>query len=333
MADPIIAMNNQQFQQLLQAVGGANANNVGGGGRKLATFKEASPAEWRVWRKNFETISAIHGWNANRAKQEISAAMEGEAARTVHDIDIQAPATAAALLDLYQARLIPAAAGRLARAEFTTARQGTAETLIQWHSRLRELFQRAYPARQAAQDQQLIDQFVHQLVDTVIKTHVLDQGPATYAAALDVAQSKQATQALVTGKGNGEATIHAIGGQESTGRGRTTGNCWYCGQPGHLKMECAEFKRAEAYFNKNRADKNGGQQVQRGGSQGGRSWRGRGYGRGGKGKTGNSSRGKNTTGQRDGKTGAQLNQMGEDQGNQEDPEQPFGEGEGEGAEN
>lgn len=240
MAHPV-QMNDAQFQQLLHQVGALAAPQApGASGIKLAGFSSGEPSEWRTWRANFLTLATIHNWNDVRQRREASAAMSGVAARSVRDLTVAAHATIVALLDAFEARFIPVAAGRLARAEFISARQATSETILQWHSRIRELFQRAYPARPVEADEQLIDQFVNNLQDTFIKSYVLDQAPNTFTAALNNAQSKQANQ-FILGKPatNGSAGLHAFGATNNSKQKE----CWHCGKSGHVRTECDAWKK------------------------------------------------------------------------------------------
>lgn len=243
-------MNDAQLQQLLAAVG------AGGGTRKRITpFSSAEASEWRIWRKNFETAATINDWADLRQRREASAAMEGAAARAVHDIDhaVAPNIPIANLLNAYENRFIPAAAGRLARAEFTSAKQRPAETVLQWHTRVREIFVRAYPARIVNDDQQLMDQFTNNLVDLTIQAHTLDAAPATFQACLDTAQTKQANQMILHRQQDKPAlnsidnveSIDAIGFRQNKERQK---GCWYCGHEGHQRQDCDSFKKGKTYF-------------------------------------------------------------------------------------
>lgn len=265
-----ILMNQAQLQALVAALAPGGQND--GGRRKLTIFSSALPTDWRTWRRNFETISVINNWDDERSRREAAAAMEGTAALSVQDIDHEAAADIATLLDLYQSRFIPEAAGKLARAEFNAAGQKPTETIIQWHTRLRELFCRAYPNREIDDDEAAIDQFVNNLLDTSIQSFVLDQAPDTYAEALNVAQGKLANQLIM--KKNGESkTLHQMGEPSSQsslnqmgrpfvpGAGRSSVKCWYCEKEGHMQNACEDFKKGLAYFSNyfKEKEKNSGQ--------------------------------------------------------------------------
>ena len=116
-------MDAQQFAQLMAASRPP--------GRKAEPFSSGDGVEWRTWRRNFEITATINAWDARRQRREIAASMTGTAQLYVADIaigDVQGAAPAADLLDLYEARFLPAAAGDLARVTFKDARQEEGDT-------------------------------------------------------------------------------------------------------------------------------------------------------------------------------------------------------------
>lgn len=268
-----VVLNQDQLDQLIAAAaGGAAAPD--GGRKRLTVFASGEPTEWRTWRRNFETISIINGWNDIRQRREAAAAMEGAAALAIQDIDHENEPNIDHQLNEYENRFIPQAAGRLARAEFYESSQKATETIIQWHTRLRELFSRAYPARNVANDEQIIDQFVNNLLDSNIQSHVLDAAPNTYAAALDAAQSKMANQLILTkttGKGMHNVTKNiertGIHYAQPTKDRRNDVKCWYCRREGHPRHECKDFIEGKTYFTayfKNQQNRNSGKAQRKG---------------------------------------------------------------------
>jgi hypothetical protein len=244
---------------------------IRGGGRKSSVFSSGDPVEWKTWRSTFVVIADINGWQAARAKQEVRASMDGNAARTVRDIDFAAPLTVAALLDLYEARFLPAASGRLARAEFINVTQSGDETLLQWHSRCREHFMRAFPDENAEPSQKLRDQFIMGIIDEVISTHVYDANPDTYAGALDSAQRKSATR-IIFSKRSGAAGggLHHMENQKDDKRG-----CHFCGDLNHFQRDCKLWTKAKGILLDGEGNRRGG------GGRGRPGRRGRGFRRGG----------------------------------------------------
>lgn len=216
-------------------------------------------------------IAAINEWDEDRQKRELASSMEGLAARMVADIVVMEPplpagAAAAAvaaraarelartpdaILDLYEAKFLPAAESELAVAAFEVASQSSDESVLQWHSRLRELHGRAYPG-EAVDNRALINRFTLGLRDTQIREWTWDRRPQTYAAALLHANNKTASKAILSGaaaKAAKGGEINAIsrpkgrGRDASGGGGKGPGNCFFCEKPGHFEKECRAKKQ------------------------------------------------------------------------------------------
>ena len=228
-----------QLQQLLGRVGG---------GRKLNSLASVEGVEWKTWRVHFETVAGINQWQDARMKNELRASMAGDAARLVADIPIGNDLrTIDEMLDDYEARFLPAAAGNISRLEFHQSRQLTGETIIAFHGRLRDLFQRAYPdqAHLANHSQLLRQTFALGLADLEVSRYVLDQNPADYAAALNAAHTKFATEAALglRRKGGG---INQIGPDVNQINRPNQGPlvCWSCGKAGHFERDCYQRKAA-----------------------------------------------------------------------------------------
>lgn len=258
-----------QWQAILDAmpVVGAAAR---GGTKKVNTLESVNGSDWRCWRTHFVTVQAINQWGDERARQEVRAAMMGEAARLTADIPIAGVAvTINTVLDAYQLRFMPAAAGQIARVEFHAAHQRPDETIGQYHGRVREMFQRAYPNVMVENSMQLIQTFALGLLDTEVCRFVLDRDPLTYAVASNLAQTKGATEASLqtrrTGSGRG---MHHLGdleeGQIQTSTNpvdmiATTGGppkCFYCGSIDHMRPDCPAYKKAQEYFASRGTDNN-----------------------------------------------------------------------------
>lgn len=226
--------------------------------KKPSVFSTGDGAEWRTWRRNFMTIQVMQAWEDQRARREAASAMEGNAARVVQDIPVDGDNNAlgiAAFLDLYEARFLPAAAGQLSRVDFRVATQQPDETILAWHTRLREVFTRAFPQGNAHNDQHLIEKFVLGMADANVVSYTYDHHPETYGAALVHAQNKAATQAVIAGRSSAgiqslsaatsAKATNAIGGQQGGPDG-----CWYCGDKSHVRKDCKLFEKQKVYFMK-----------------------------------------------------------------------------------
>ena len=263
-------MNAAQLEAVLQ---GLRAN---GGSHKVTKFSSAEGSEWRTWRMNFEQAVHINGWGPERTQREAKAAMEGTAAEFVSDI----PAIAAAgvnrdlnaMLNLFEARFLPAAAGQLAAAQFQTAEQLPGEQIATWHSRLRTIFERAYPGQDVQGSRQLITKFTLKLSDQDIRTWTHRANPQTFDAAMTAASNEAASKTILAHEAGDRKSIGSIAAMRPNNP--TGAGCFGC-NGNHLVRDCpiaANRDRPRSFFR--------GQS--RGGRSGGDSRNGqRGRGRGG----------------------------------------------------
>ena len=278
-------MDNVQFQQFLDQL---RAN----GGMPLQTFSSGDSVEWKDWRRHFETIAAHKGWNDLTQRRQLAASMQKEAASRVRDLDVDAHNTIDAMLQAYEDRFVPQAEAMIVKAEFDQARQAPQEKLMDWHGRLRSVFIRAYPNRNAANDDQLIRAFISGIADPAIKMFVLEGAPDTYAAALTRAQNKEAMLLTVRQMGQLQlgprrGAIHQIGGAEEEeedpaavmfvqGGDGKKGVCFFCTKPGHFAKDCYLLKKAEIFLKRMKGEKapsgqgNAGQNRRRDRRRGGR---------------------------------------------------------------
>jgi len=191
--------------------------------------------------------------------------MEGEAARSTQDLIPEDFANMAAMLTAFEARFVPAADTKLSRAQFESARQLPNELMTAWHSRLRELYIRAFPGQDVENSSLLIDQFVKRLYDRKVAEWVINASPATYAQALATAQNVVANQMFLNGsktdgtpQGAGRGGIHAfqekmevdeLGNEEfEVNLMSASATCWFCKKTGHIRDDCREFRRLLEYF-------------------------------------------------------------------------------------
>jgi hypothetical protein len=165
---------------------------------------------------------------------------------------------------------MPPAAGVYSRAEYNIAKQISSEDVGGWHSRLRDINNRAYPGEEVNHNLPLIEKFVTQPINKGVGKFVFERDPATFAAALALAQTKTATD--VAFKTVSRVNIHAFanpsaamadngvnysgkgrgGGRGPRGRGRSgrlerregeAGKCWIC-DSSHQKSACPVWDKA-----------------------------------------------------------------------------------------
>ena len=227
--------------------------------RKVPTFSNAKGPDWIVWKRQFAMICKIQEWSQQRAKQELFAAMSGEAARAVQDIEVEnLYLTLEDVLNIYESRFVTASDSKMALVEFATARQTDDETVLQWHARLRELYTRANPGQPidgaTGTPYQLRERFILGLRDDSVRMYCLEQSPPTYAMALARAQEKQAYNLMDnqarTEQGSGKKKVNAIMEEPEEEASHALHaiiehqkRCYICNKTGHFKDSCPDMKR------------------------------------------------------------------------------------------
>ncbi len=239
-------------------------------GRRVPTLSACDPESWLAWSTTWENVVKLRGWDAagqeeTRIKNFV-AALEGPAARAVahidpaHDPDHANNAyTYDDLKAAYQRVFLPPAASHLALTQYNVARQQDQEALLAYHTRMRELFSRAYPNKTAQTDTELINRFILGLQHPQVRDRTWDAHPETYSEALSVATSKAAGVLVMqaTGGGRRAGGVGALGvgdlqvagsggaaavvaGVDGAGARRRGGDntCYNCGSPDHFKRDC-----------------------------------------------------------------------------------------------
>lgn len=265
-------MDADQFQQFLQALQGLNVQGQGAGaapgappvitntGIRLRDFEAGGASEWRDYRAHFVMVSEISGWDGATQRLQLKAAMRGAAAATVRDLSPNDYQDIDAMLTAFENRFIPAAESLLAQTDFQNARQQMGESIQDWHSRLRTLFIRAHPARNAHNDVQLIQVFALGIIDSIVRAFTLRTNAADFQAALTAAQNEEAVQSttkridsqrsgqgvnmVVEGSGEeaGAEGVHALG--RKGGDARKEAACFFCNKPGHFQKDCHQLDKA-----------------------------------------------------------------------------------------
>ena len=243
-----INMAEQRLADLERRVQALQGQGGRPGGQRINKFGNEEDEDWMVWKRHFQNISDLNRFNDLEKRLALAGAMTGKAALATLDIDIHAAvagmaATIDNILPQFEARFLPAAASQIARVNFDAARQGNQETILNYHGRLRALYNRAYPA--AADDVLLIRRFIMGLRKKELRMQAMRQYPANYPAALEIAQNESSVQQMVKvtelGAGTGEEPME-IGAMNP---GPKTGNCHFCEKSGHWKRECELWKKAQ----------------------------------------------------------------------------------------
>jgi hypothetical protein len=165
------------------------------------------------WKTHYLEVCEINAWpNIRRAMAEKAARHTADVVPVyVADLAANPPVQVTTWQDLiarYQEKFMPPSAGVYSRAEYNIAKQISSEDVGGWHARLRDLYNRAYPGKEVDHNLPLIEKFVTQLINKEVGKFVFEKDPATFAAALALAQTKTATD--VTFKTASRVNIHAF---------------------------------------------------------------------------------------------------------------------------
>jgi hypothetical protein len=178
------------------------------------------------WKRHYLEVCEINAWPNIRRVREARAVMAEKAAQHTADIVLVYLADPAAnppvqvttwqdIIERYQEKFMPAAAGVYSRANYNIAKQILSEEFGGWHACLRNLYNRAYPGEEVDNNLPLIEKFFTQLINKEVGKFVFERDPATFAGALALAQTKTATD--VTFKTASRAAIHAFANPSDNG--------------------------------------------------------------------------------------------------------------------
>ena len=206
-AAPAVGMTADQLPQLIQAVTPAPAAAAPRrkAEKRLAPFSTGKDTDWLAWKATYLRVAELNDWDEEEKRKQILASMEGLAMRLVQTIKVDAPVklTSDQILTAYENRFLPPAAGQLAREDFREARQRRSESVNAWHTRISEIFARAYPARDIETDSQLIEQYVGGFYHPTVQERTFVTNPTTMTEALNTATSMVAAVRLINAHSKG----------------------------------------------------------------------------------------------------------------------------------
>ena len=160
------------------------------------TFSNSKGEDWLSFKRAFLNHRRAHRYDDWTSRVVLAACMRDAAAAAVLNVRVEGiPGIRVNFDDVireYEARFLPASASALAQTKFESAVQMKGETVLSWHSRVRDLFERAYPNQR---DQTvLVRRFALGLNRIAVRNRVLRGGMDNFDAALDLAQSEMAVE-------------------------------------------------------------------------------------------------------------------------------------------
>lgn len=265
---------NQQIQLLMNAPNppaGPHPQPRGASNKvKVNHFSNATEEDWLVWKHHFNQCRQLNGYTVDESKLALAAAMKGRAAAAVMDLRVLDPQqTVADLIQAYENRFLPASASQLSRVQFEQVSQGPKETILDFHARLRQLWNKAYPNLQ--DETMLIRKFSLGLRRSDVRRQVIRTNPNTYGDALEAAQNEASVAqvcsvtetgaaaaepmeigAMIKGRINTRKKIANMDRRRPAAPGGSTGKkggaCHFCGKPGHWKNECNLLNKAKKHM-------------------------------------------------------------------------------------
>ena len=246
-----LKISNVQLQAAVNEGGQAAAGRTNRVNAKVMEFRNGPDDDWLAFKSHFDKIIHLNQFTDYEARLALASAMRGRAATNTLDIDVKGnDVTLLEIIERYEERFLPAGASQRARTNFDRAQQKPEEDVLDFHSRLRSLWNRAYP--QEVSETQLIRRFILGIRNKDIREEIIRRKPETYGAALAAAQDEtsivELLQSTELGAGTAEAMdISAL--KISQGRGsnsapKRTGPCHMCDSETHWKDECPELKKA-----------------------------------------------------------------------------------------
>ena len=233
---------------------------------KLETFFPGKSVEtWDQYRKHFENVAEVNGWDTCTRGLQLAARLRGEAIEVQTNLPLEEQFDYASLVEALNRRY-KRENSLQARNLFHTAKKTRPESDFEFSYRLRRLAREAYPKLPTEYlEDLLVQRFVKGLDDISIQRHLVMSTPQTMQEAVDVAEKLRSCDALEdrgkpkpvfeepgsSGISN-EEVLRAIKdlrlelkSGEKPDRYKSSfpmpirrGACYRCGENGHISREC-----------------------------------------------------------------------------------------------
>jgi len=228
--------------------------------KKWPELSKTDSKSWTIFRNTFLARCCQYNVDDRRFRFELFGAMKDEAAVSVANIDILA-GTKEELLEKYENIFMTPSGSELAEAEFYQAKQLPDESLLAWHARAREHFQRAFPHNDVdGEEGKLLRKiFIMGLHTRKIGEYVYDKRDTNYQNCLHHAQDKAAAMAVFNERSQ-KLGIRAMGVGSGAREGENmsinqiSGACYICKEEGHLQRDCPVAARAKELLEKEKKD-------------------------------------------------------------------------------
>ena len=213
-------------------------------------LSEIDPVKWHTFKRCFVRVSTLNEWEEPTAVLKLSTAIRDEAARALAHIKFEDLRSMKEAIGKVEEVILNPAGIEFYKATFKNSHRNPTETLIQWHTRAREMFLRAYPESDEFEtDDDLKDKFVLGIKDRTLSTHLKSAehyDDLTYTQLLTRAQRLHGSALIVQ---------HAYGGrladaqmnemktapqeeEDNSIQAMNNITCLHCGKPGHMVREC-----------------------------------------------------------------------------------------------
>ena len=218
---------------------------------------EIDPVQYATFKKCFTNTARLNQWDDKISVLKLSVSIRDQAARTIDHLKFENIATLAIAFKKIEDVILNPAGIEFFKATFNQSSRNHQETLIQWHTRAREMYARAYPDHIAEIETkaELKDKFVLAIKDKLLSTQLKasdNYETWTYTDILTKAQRIHGSTLIVhqaySGRSLPSDGIHSIellSTKESPAinalqaHKKKRPQCFHCGREGHMVNDCS----------------------------------------------------------------------------------------------